>query len=251
MSSGYLLIPVELCKYAITNHIEDPLFTFLLLKKLKPGILKNNTDLKNQLSGIRDNSTKTISRDLKRLIDLNFISLDHKTKLMFIKSWSDILDTIGAKHETGVLINPLKIEDAQAFCAGAVIGRLVNESRQNYKRLSGLTQKRHAGVLTGRNEFVYRELSNRAFAEICEIAVSTAHKLKSKAFRHQYIILKKNKRPIIIGNYHIDLDIESKKEFIVNYPEYSQIVIQDGKAYSVESDLIKSRMIFKKSCNFI
>lgn len=250
MKTGYLLIPVELCKYAISNHKEQEIFTLILLKKLLGGQGYVTKHLKKELSKIESKSLRSIDRYICYLKQECFINFDKKTGLCFIKSWYRIIEMLEIKFQSGVKCYPAKIRDPQAFFAGAVIGRLVNENRQKYKRNNKVAQNRMARASNTDIRFVYQECSNRAFAKICNISLSSAYRLKRKAFNQGYLVLKRNLKPIVIGGRHISLSKIEKKQFMQIYPEYYQVRIIEGKAYSVDSDLVKSLLKFKRSQNY-
>lgn len=247
--TSYLLVPVELCKFAITEHIESPFHTFLLLKYWSDGYFKIDPDLLDKLAINQDKSTRTVRRYIRKLISVSFIT-PSKEPHFHITSWKDIQKRLKINYTTGVKSYPESINDSQAFCAGAVIGRLANERRLKLKVRRKTVQERKTRTPSSAYPS-FQECATRALAQICGISISKAHKLKHKAFSEKYIHLKKNFTPIIIDGVKVKLNKSDLAAFREIYPEHPQVQIRNGYAYSVSSDLVWSKMKYKRSQNFL
>ena len=247
--SPYLLVPVELCKFAISEHIEPQFHTYLLLKYWSEGYCSLKKPLLGQLSRTLHKTPRTVRRHVKTLVDHEFLFLTGNSQF-YIASWKKIQKHFSINYSVGVKSYPDKIVDPRAFCAGAVIGRLVNERRLSRKERPETVQKRKTSIPSPSYPS-YQECATRALANICSISISKAHDLKQRAFSEGYIQLKKNLCPIFIEGVHISLLKNELEAFRNSFPEYSQIQLRKGKAYTVSSDLIWSKMKFKRSQNFL
>jgi SOS-response transcriptional repressor LexA len=236
----YALIPIDLCYYAISKKFDRPFQLYIYLKYKCSGKIKlSNADFKNIAKDLGLKSEKTITNNLKILIQNNWVGYNKKSGYYFIRNYKRIKNSIQAKSNTCAEFNTNEIKNFKGFVAGACIGYLVNQQ----KRKIWLTEsKNRDSKPISQNPIPdYYPVANHALAQIWKVAISTAFELKKLAHKKEYISVKKEFQLI-------NVSINFKKQFQKSNPEIAHKVrVKNNKLFLQEADKIMSKIRFKSS----
>jgi hypothetical protein len=236
----YLLIPVEICNFAITNKCIKPLQLYIYLKSISSGKLfftKQGQAKCAKALGYK--SVKSVTYNLNLLLKRNWVGYNKSSGIYFIRSFRRIKKFINAKSNTCAEFNTNEIKNFKGFVAGACIGYLVNQQ----KRKIWLTEsKNRDSKPISQNPIPdYYPVANHALAQIWKVAISTAFVLKKLAHKKGYISVKKEFQLI-------NVSINFKKQYQKSNPEIAHKVrVKNNKLFLQEADKIMSKIRFKSS----
>ena len=161
---------------------------------------------------------------------------------------------MGFRYVAGVECNITKVEHPQAFYAGIVLGRLSNFQR--YKRNG--TGKDKTTILSEcgsiqSDRSKYFPIADRALSQILDISPSKANKLKKLAKKHGYIDLKYNFYPYQINGKTLKVNALNKPLFrkIFDDVGHKMRIDKTGRVSIQDSDLIRAKLRYKKSWNYL
>lgn len=185
-----MLIPVEMCFYAISNKFIRPFQLYIYLKSICSGkIIIQQADFKKIAEALNLKSERTIKNNLKILLKNNWIGHNKKSGYYFIRGFEKIRTYFDFKSRTGAEFETKDITKFKAFIAGAVIGYLV--SQQKRREWVSERKKWRSNQLTHKPSKLY-PIANFALAKILNASYCKAQGLKKLAHKAGYILLKKN-----------------------------------------------------------
>lgn len=185
----YLLVPGELCQYALKNKFVSPLRLYIYLKTTCKGQRKiGYGDIKTICHELHWTG-KTYRSNLKKLIAENWIGRDENSGYYFIRSFSAIALRNNFISRTGIIFKKEFLLDFRAFLAGAVICKLV--SHQEGKKFSE-ERKSWRSVPNENRIPSFYPVASKALAEVLGISLTSARGLKAIAARAGHILIKKN-----------------------------------------------------------
>lgn len=249
-----IVVPVEISAFALSQSKELPIHCYHILKEKTMGsgtAYLNNRQI-SILSAYLKRDNRTIRRYLSYLESIGWI--EPNGKVYTVKSWKNVFRLMGFKYVTGVECNITQVRNAQAFYAGIVIGRLSNFQR--YKRNG--TDKEKSAILSqsapnqsDRSNFF--PIADRALAQILGISKAKANKLKKSAHKYGYIDLKYNFYPYVLDGKPLKIDSLNKPLFKKLFDDigHKMRIDKTGRVSIQDSDLIKSKLRYKKSWNYL
>ena len=233
-----MIIPIEMCFYALSKKFVSPFQLYLYLKVHSSGKIKLDSPKLGEIA--RDlgfKSVKTIRNNLKKLKDEGWIGYNKKSGYYFIRGFDIIRKQKKFTRRTGVEIRVTEIKDIKAFSCGAVIGYLINiQKRKKWM----LERKKARSRQSKRFSSSFYPISSWVLAKILNISTSTAHKYKQLAKRANYISVKKS---IKATGIHVS-NIRHIKKY---YPEIGyKIRVKNNQLYIQGVDRISHNFYFKR-----
>lgn len=124
--NGYLKIPVDLCAYAIRLKLTKPFKLYILLASITQGNVV--LGLSDQIAISRYlgySSIKSVSNNLSLLIKIGWLGYDVNRKKYWIRGFDELRSKHDLKSRKAVEFGLEFINDFEAFCFAAVIGKLL------------------------------------------------------------------------------------------------------------------------------
>lgn len=234
----YLLIPVEICNFAITNKCIKPLQLYIYLKSISSGKFRfTKQDQVKCAKALGYKSVKSVANNLNLLLKRNWVGYNISSGIYFIRSFNRIKNSIQAKSNTCAEFNTKEIKQFKAFVAGASISYMVNQQ----KRRKWLSESKNRGSKPNSQIPDYYPVANLALAQMWKLALSSAFELKKLAFKNGYISVKKNFTAI-------NVSLEHKKQYQKSNPEIAHKVrVKNNKLFLQAPDQVMSKIRFKSS----
>lgn len=177
MKDHYLLIPVELCKLALSNRKVKEVALWIYLKSISSGHFLLKQDLIKKVSeAIGYKSIKTFKKHLNWLIKAGWITLNRKSGSHRIISFSQLARKCHFKSKKSAIFNVEKISTIKGFFAGAVI-------TYNLRRTGQSAFQRHEA----KKYCPYPFVTNKRLMKFLEVPRSTAQRFKKEAISDGYI----------------------------------------------------------------
>lgn len=247
-----IVVPVEISAFALSESKERPIHCFHLLKELTPGYTYLNKRQISNLSAYLKRNDRTVRRYLQYLESIGWIAPNGK--VYTVKSWKRVFQIMGFEYVSGVECNITKVEDPQAFYAGIVLGRLSNFQR--YKRNGSDKEKSAILSQCAPNQSIrskFFPIADRALAQILDISPSKANKIKKQAYKQGYIDLKYNFYPYQLNGKPLKVTAINKPLFkkIFDDVGHKMRIDKTGRVSIQDSDLIRAKLRYKKSWNYL
>lgn len=234
---SYLIIPVEMCQYAIREKLVRPFQLYVWLNVSCSGKMKIvKRDLKPIAEALGLKSGKSIQNNLKLLLKLNWIGYDPVSQYYFIRGFEKIRAMYGFKSRTGGEFDLREIKHFKGFLAGVVIGYMVNQQK---KREWASERKNWRSKHLVHHPASFYPIANRALSKVLNMSVSTAHNLKSLANKAGYILIKQNLINTGFDSCNLRFYLKALPE---NQPK---VRCDDRKILLQEADLINPTIRFK------
>ena len=183
-------IPVDLRIHTLQNKLTRSFQLYIFLKSTCSGKrLITQNDRINFSVDLDLKTTKTISNHFKKLLSLNWIGYNPKSKYYFIRSFDRVKEIENLDYRTAAEFDPKEIRKFKAFIIGAVIGYLVNSQKKDRRHEPKKTRKYCSKP--GRHPS-YFPISSEVLANILNVSQSTAHSYILLAKNAGYIRMKKN-----------------------------------------------------------
>jgi len=109
LTANYNTIPINVIRYVVQNDLVRAFSIFLYLKNCCDGVMPESDMSFSELGdsvGIKDK--RTIQKYLKRLLSINWIGFNKKSRNYFIRGFQYIKQVEGLKGKHGVRINVLR-----------------------------------------------------------------------------------------------------------------------------------------------
>lgn len=237
MQGQYLLIPVEMCDYALRNKCVREVQLYVYLKSICDGRLllaKGEFKLVSEDLGLK--SVKTIRRHLNALQGKNWIGYSKELECYYIRGFEAIRRMEGFDSRTGAEFDIREIKSIKAFICGAVIGYLVT-SQKRKEWLTERKNRRSQQVIHSSSK--YYPVAGKALAKILNISISTAHEHKRLAHKAGYVTIKNNRRLVKVDVKYVD-------DYRRSYPDIAHKVrVINDKVFIQEPDKVRSNLRFK------
>jgi hypothetical protein len=233
----HLLVPLELCFYALRNKRTRALQLLLYLKiKYNTAFSLEPTKREQIAADLGLGSERTIRNQLRTLLQLNWIGFDKARHIYIIRGFKRIQRDLKMERTTGVVFSKYEILRFKAFACGAVISSLV----QAQKRKKWLdARKSGRAIPSGHSSLDYFEVANEAIAKVLECSTSTASLYKKAAQEAGYISVKRNYHPTGVAK-------SEKKNYLLGRPELvCKARVLDGLVFLQEPDLVKGHILFR------
>lgn len=187
-AGDYLLIPINICQFAIREKVLKEFHLLVTMKMISSGKIVWNMDAKKELAAKMKVTVRTIENIFPKLLKTNWIG--QKGKVIYLRKFDWIAKNIQIHTNTGVLMYPDDLRRFRAFIIGAIMGYLVNMQKLILKkeRRLGLQNKR------GNNSTKcpsFLPIANSALAQILNCSISTACNCKQEAKNYKYIRVSK------------------------------------------------------------
>jgi hypothetical protein len=189
MNGSFLNVPVELCKYALTNHKVNQVKLYVYLKTICSGHFKVNKNLIAIVcKELKLKSGKTFKSNLNWLLEENWITVNSKSKSYRIIGFRQLAKKLEFNSATGALFDPPEFEKFRAFLIGAVISY-----HSKWKRRKAW----QSGLLEGSPRKSCKPPSDPSdfaclyLAKILNVSKTTASKYKVIAEKAGYIKIEK------------------------------------------------------------
>ncbi|OFX59419.1 MAG: hypothetical protein A2046_07145 [Bacteroidetes bacterium GWA2_30_7] len=221
----YINIPVELCRYTLTNHKVSQVRLFIYLKTICSGQFKLSDDkIKSICNNLNYKTPKTFKVHFNWLLKQEWITINGKSGYYKIKGFIPLANKLKLKSVRGAIFEPLDFTAFKPFIIAAVITYYMNYRSRN-ERLSE--------CLTGRPK-KYRlspaffSLPHLYLAKILNISKSLAATYRNLAINAGFIKVKRrlNKLPIPLiekNNYKKYFASEKQNIRVINKALYEQL----------------------------
>jgi hypothetical protein len=187
---NYILIPIDLCFFSITNRFERPFQLYMHLKSKCDGVIKiNSSELKEIANELGLKSTKTIQSNLKKLIQKNWIGYNENNGCYYVRGFDSLKLRESFTRRTAAEFDSKDIKKFKAFLAGAVIGYLAISQKRRKQRAEREMRRSNQALCNLSNYF---PVAGMGLAKILSISCSKASRLKIDARKARYIRVKKN-----------------------------------------------------------
>ena len=236
-----LLVPVELCSYAISNRLSAKLEVLIALKfHIRSG--KGKLTEKDFITIGRSigKTSRTVRNNINALVALNWIGHNKANGYYHVRSFGRIMAMCGLKSGQHCMMYEQDLKRVQAFVCGAPISyfskQTINRSKSTKKterNARGSSEPRLTDFTNG------TPCSSRGLAQLIGTSSSTAHRMKSKARRGDFIIV--NESFINTGVLW-----PFKRHFIASNPQVaSRVQIRHNHVVIMKPDNVISKMEIK------
>ncbi|MES2620343.1 MAG: hypothetical protein V4615_05775 [Bacteroidota bacterium] len=236
-----ILLPVQLCEQVLKRKIVRPFQLYLLLKSLCSGKMRIHKSEYPALAEILGRkSGRTISNNLKTLIQMNFIGNNPKSGYYFIRGISYLSEAFKIESTTATEFDYAHIRDLQAFCLASVVSYIIR--RQKIKGWGpGRKEwrpKQSSCPTSSSNKYM---VSNTLIAQKLKISLHSAYTWKKKAHDLGFIEVTSNLIPLKVHLKH-------KKALLKGQPELrGRLRAKNHWLYIQGSDFVAQKsIVFKR-----
>lgn len=248
-------VPLAFCEFAIRNKLLSSFRLYIYLKTTCNGQILIDAKTKQTIAKDLHVTVKTITNQLKKLHERNWVGYNPKSGYYFIRGFNKVRDIEQFQGRRGVWIDTHKdfqtISRFRAFVMGAIIGQLSNVSKQRAKKT--FEERRPEHIKGSSNHRLrphlplYYPVACHALASIYGISISTASRYKHEADEHGFIDLKKNFRRLALNGDPKEYDAQFATAYKASHPdEAHKIRIKNNKVYIQEADQVQARMNYTK-----
>lgn len=181
--NSYLKIPVSLSKWAIQNNFIRPFQLYIYLKSSCSGqryiSYQNRVDIANDLNL----SERTIRRNLKKLLQANWIGYNPKSGRYFIRSFERVQYDLSLNSRSATKFDITEINKFKAFISGAVVTHYYNGTKwakRCKERQKGRSKPKHQEAI---------KVSANGLAYLLSVSKVRAHRIKKWAESKGYITI--------------------------------------------------------------
>lgn len=188
-----------MCKFVCNNKFFRPAQVYLYLKSQCDGKIKLTGEVTKKAARVIGCTTRTINDNIKKLIERNWIGLDLKSKICFVRGFEELYRIESWGSRTGAIFTTDKVKYAKGFFIGTCIGYLArHQKRKKYLELKGEGKRssvqRKVRAKQGKRSSLptHYPVACKAIAQIYNISISTALLWRKEAFALGFIDLKPN-----------------------------------------------------------
>lgn len=235
-----LVIPTEMCLYALKNRFVRQFQVYVYLKSLCSGkIILGKKDLERIAIDLGLKSIKTVKDCINELLKKNWMGFSKRSGHYFIKGFDEIRQLCSFYFRGAAEFCIDDIQCFKEFLTAVVIGSLINTQKSAIlavERKMGRS-KTPAGMRTSK----YFPIANKALSEILNVSISTAYELK-RASKNQGFIKIRNNREIVVN-----IKPENLNEF-KKYGNTPRNIIRcsKGRIFLQLPDLCYSKIHFRR-----
>lgn len=235
----YYLLPVQLTLLIRRERLIREFQTWLLLKNWCNGRMEITARTRSRLASFLHCSTRTIERYLKTLRERNWIGLDPKTNLTYIRGFDALLIIERIPGRLAVWFDIDRIFDTEAFLAASTDSILIRQQKVKEwrERAAGVHLKRGTNQPAPVPTFYPVALSlHNAFFGIAKSTAARERKLAAEAG-----FLRVRKTP------PIPIPSNNRTALLEAFPELAGHIFQkDGQYYIRQTDGVQTNLLFKK-----
>lgn len=229
-----LIIPVELCKFALSKRKTKEVSLWIFLKSITSGHFLLSEGLVNDcLEKIGWKTIKTFNKHFFWLINHKWISVNSKRESYRLISFSQLSKKLSFKSTTGAIYKKDYISTITGFFSGAVISYCV---KRNMRRKGRSVLRKHGT----RKRRPYPYITNYQLLTFLNIPKSTAQRYKKIAIKTGYVqAFPKLEKLIYSGNNY---------QFFRNHgaEAVKSFRYKDGHIYEQLPDEIYSNIVLHK-----
>ena len=233
-------VPVELCRYALANHIVSQVRLFIYLKTICSGQFKLSDErIKNICAELNYKTPKTFKAHFAWLLKHKWITVNGKTGFFKIKGFIPLAKKLKFQSARGALFEPLDFSLFKPFIIAAVITYFMNYKSRN-ERLSE--------CLTGRPK-KYRlspaffSLPHLYLAKVLNISKSLAATYRNQAIQAGFITVKRKLKKIEIPLP----EAKNYKKYFASDDQHLKII--DDVLYEQKNDELISTVFLRTKKN--
>ena len=242
----YTTIPIELCRYALTNRKVNHLMFIVYLKHVASGHIKYNPALLKLWAVDLELSTRTIQNLLKWLIKNKWITVNSKSNSYRVKSYLEICKSLSLNSKTAAIYEPIDFSTFLGFCCAVVIKYVMIKKAYGERKRRSVSQMAYTSKSRYSQPRGYSTLPIQYLAKSLSITSSTANNYKRKAVKSGYLTVKK-RTEIMLDDKGNKISRDSFVVFAKNDPT---IVgrLRRGRKYlkQVAPDLLCPNVIIKR-----
>ncbi len=136
MKHASLQIPLELSKYVIANELERPFAIYLFMKMYSDGKIKKDSPVMVELQNVlRVKNRRTTTKHFAKLIELNWIGYNDKSKIYFVRSFHHLRFIHDFKSRKSTTFFAKDLKQIQAFLAGSIIADNVRNQEYYWEKV--------------------------------------------------------------------------------------------------------------------
>lgn len=178
----YLNVPIELCAYSLQNKKTNPIRTFLFLKSISLGYVKNSNEVFLRVSSNLNICKKTVINHKNWLIKEGWIIPDFEVNSFRIISFKLLASKLGFISAAGALLYKTEIKNYISFAVAAVTQYYL----MRIKRRKHLTELNMWSSKTGKFP-PYPHLSHTYLAKVLKISKTSVSRYKILSQKDQYL----------------------------------------------------------------
>jgi len=222
-----IIIPIEMCQWAISNKKTAQVSIYIALKMYSSGKSRIDKEVFASLKkALEYKSDRAITNNLKSLIEWNWVTKNPKSGYYFIKGFEHVQNIMGFERRTGARIEQTDLPYFKIFCFCAIIENLLKARRRE------LSIERKSRRSKTAHPVAYLPISTRILSKILEISVSQVHCYKRDSRKQGYLKIRKNYWETGISVENIQL---AKRH-------YKNFRIKNGMIDVRQSDLLSTRV---------
>ncbi len=247
MKPIYSSIPVELCKYALTESKPNHLKLLVYLKHVASGHVRMDTSLYKYWAVDLNVSERWIRDAIVWMIKNKWISVNNKKQSLRIVSYLQICRRLNLKCNLAAKFDGYELSTFKSFCCAVSLAYFIR--RKNYvdKNRRSVSKMADTRKSRNRNPKGYSTLPVRYFAKCLGVSASTANNYKKLAERSRFISVKRQ-----ITNFTNSGDVKITKDLlpVLMHDEDAIGRLRIGRKYLkfVDCDLIKLNIICGRKC---
>ena len=187
--NNYLKVPLDLCIYAFTENKLKPFRLFIFLTSATQGnIILTGKDLAAIRQALKIKSNKTISNNLKILLELNWIGYDKRSKKYWIRGFDQLRKKLDLANRKAVEFGPEYLENFSEYCFSAILGRIkiFQEWRARAARMKRRRAFQNLALFPG-----FWPIANIYISKYIKISLSGSARYKRLAQKAGYLKIKK------------------------------------------------------------
>ncbi|MBC5835057.1 hypothetical protein G6N05_11970 [Flavobacterium sp. F372] len=246
MKPIYTTIPVKLCEYSLVNRITTHLMTFAYLKHISSGHVRFDTSLYKVWASDMDVSERTVRNSVNWLIKNKWITVNSKKKSLRIISYLQLCKKLNLCRKLATIFEPEDFSKFQNFCCAVVFTYYLKKKEWSDKKRRSVSIMEDTSM--NRNFYLkdFKTLPIRYLAKCLGVSISTANNYKKNGIQANLLTVK---RQVITMT---DKEgVKLSKDLISTFKYEDKNItgrLRTGKKYlkRVESDLIKTEIIFKR-----
>lgn len=237
MYYDYFLIPIDLCQWVVQNKFSSPFGVYLALKSRCSGKLYLTHEVVCSIALELGVTNNTVNNNIKLLKGENWIGINKKQNLIYIRGFNNIKKQLGLKRKVGAILYKDEINQIKAFSIASVISNMITQGIR--KKWCEKVLKKGRAVQFKHHFSKFHEISNQSISQVFNVGMGTASRYKSLACNTGYLNRKRNLE---------EVNIDSKSILLHNKYSNSQraYINWNGKYYTQKPDLLSSNILLRK-----
>lgn len=238
----YLSIPVQLCKYALTEHKVNQLRLFVFLKTKCSGQIKLSDSRIKTYAAELEMTPRTFKNNLNWLLRNNWITFNTKKRQYHLKSFFSLSEELDFQCRKGAIFEPFDFTKFKGFISAAVITyHMKLKGRYDKKRL-GL-DKRSPRKNRFRRPAIF-SLPHTYLANVLDVSKSCARSYRHAAIKDNFIFATHK-----FQNLGIPIEeIQLYKKYCEENPD-SLVELQNKIAIQL-NDILTSNIVIRSKSDF-